>query len=309
MASAVVIANPAAGAAGPELIARVLRRCVDRIPDTCLHLTEGRGHGRRLAGRADVRAAGLLVVVGGDGTVSEVVNGLVTGGRTPPPLAVVPAGTGNSLHRELWGSLSWDETIEAALDPARSRVRTLDLIRFAGTGVHATLGVATGLVAEALVTARGLADVPGPDRYSLAIAKTLAGFAPYPGRVTVDGVELHRGPTVLANVGGGRYRGGRYQLLPQSIMDDGLLDVCVVDGALDPRSLPGLTADGAHVGRPEVRYARGRRIVLERTDAEALVSEHDGEVHSGPDHRRVELHVVPHALPVLVPASVRHPDW
>jgi diacylglycerol kinase (ATP) len=301
-AGAVVIANPAAGAAGPELVARVLRRCTDRIPDTRLHLTEGRGHARRLAERADVRDAGLLVVVGGDGTISEVVDGLVAAGRTPPPLAVVPAGTGNSLHREVWGALTWADTLEAALDPARSRVRTLDLIRFAGTGGHAALGVASGLVAEALVTARGLTDVSGPDRYSLAIAKTLADFEPYPGRVLVDGVELHRGPTVLANVGGGRYRGGRYQLLPHSIMDDGLLDVCVVDGALDPRCLPGLTADGAHVGRPEVRYARGRRTVLERTDGEALVFEHDGEVHSGPDRRRVDLEVIPNALPVLAPA-------
>lgn len=296
-----IIANPTAGTITATLIDEVERRCARDLRVLGVHTTGHRGHASELAAALDVRAVRTVVAIGGDGTANEIITGLSRFGADAPALIVVPAGTGNSLYREIWGVRGQAEALDVALDARRSRVRLLDLARFAGTGTSVLLGAASGLVADALVTARDIRDVSGWDRYGLAIAKTLTWFKPYQGRVLVDGVEVHQGSTILANVGGGRYRGGRHKLLPQSILDDGLLDVCVIDGALDPRELPGLTVDGGHVGRPEVVYRRGRQVTVERTDGEPLSFEHDGEYFTGKPTTSFTLDVVPHAVAVRAP--------
>ncbi|MFD0069355.1 diacylglycerol kinase, partial [Streptomyces sp. NPDC127574] len=89
--------------------------------------------------------------------------------------------------------------------------------------------------------------------------------------------------------------------LPDSVMDDGLLDVCVVGTALPLHELPALSRDGGHVGREGVVYARGRSIVVERTDGHPLVFEYDGDVLETPGER-FTLDVVPGALRVVAPS-------
>lgn len=113
---------------------------------------------------------------------------------------------------------------------------------------------------------------------------------------------LFEGPTPLALVGGVRHRAGTFPVLPRSVLDDGLLDVCVVTGDLPLRDLPGLTLDGGHVGRPDVVYERGRTIVLERTDGRPLTFEYDGELRTG-TAQRYTVHVMPSVLPVLAPPA------
>lgn len=243
-----------------------------------------------------------------------------------PVLLVVPAGTGNSCYRALWADLPWADLLDAALaaDPAGSvgaatdpadpgppgelsalRVRDLDLARIAEDGTAVLLGASSGFIARVTeVALADFADVPGRDRYHHAIAEVFGGFQPYPGRVVVDGTPLHEGPTMMATIGGARHRVGTFELLPRSVLDDGLLDVCVVDGVLgdDERSeLAGLTLTGQHLGHPAVRYARGRQIVIERTDGEPLCFEHDGEVWAQ-RRCRVTIDTVPHAVPVLAPS-------
>ncbi|MFF4652761.1 diacylglycerol/lipid kinase family protein [Streptomyces sp. NPDC001380] len=300
MQSALVIANPAAGRDSsrvrPENVARRLEAAGAAVE---LVLTEHPGHARGLAAAAAAPGGPATVVsVGGDGTVHDVAHGLVHGGAPDrrPVLLVLPGGTGNSFHRELWGDRSWRSTLDEAL--AGAPTRRIDLARIEETGSLAVLGACSGVVAQALVTVRGVTGVAGRDRYAVAVAETLRDFRPYPGRVLVDGEVVHEGATVLANVGGGRHRGGRFRLLPGSVLDDGLLDVCVVGAGIPLGDLPRLALDGGHVDRPEVVCARGRRITVERTDGHPLVFEQDGELVGG-GGSRYTLDVLPGALPVL----------
>nr|WP_275563992.1 hypothetical protein [Kitasatospora sp. SID7827] len=163
------------------------------------------------------------------------------------------------------------------------------------------MGASTGLFAAATAEARGLA-IAGRSRYRAALASATASFVPYPGRVTVDGEVLHEGETLLVNVGGGRHRAGVLNVLPLSVRDDGLLDVCVVGAGAAPARVLESMRDGAHLGLPGVRYATGRRIVVERTDGRVLEWESDGEV--GPaDRSRLVLDVLPGLLPVIASAD------
>ncbi|OIK06124.1 diacylglycerol/lipid kinase family protein [Streptomyces monashensis] len=308
---ALVLGNPASGSHSPELVEEVRQLCASCLEHTEVHLTTGPGDAtvavRRALGRPADAAPGapdLIVVIGGDGTVREAVQGLVpTTGNAA--LAVVPGGTGNSGYKMLWGERPWSESLKAILTDTgvggSVRLRRLDLARLAETRNYVYLGACSGVIADALLTA-GKLPLKGRERYARAYADTAAGYPPYPGRVTVDGRVVHEGPTVLANVGGGRYRGGRFLVLPDSLLDDGLLDVCVIGGGVPADQVPGLTLDAAHMDHPATVYARGRTITVERTDGRRLPLEHDGEYQSGIGGTAT-FEVLPGALPVWTPAT------
>jgi diacylglycerol kinase (ATP) len=283
--AALIVANPASGSHSPALLAQVRDLCAACLERTEVHRTTAPGDAtaavqRALAGPG---APDLVVAIGGDGTVREVVEALATA-STPAALAVVPGGTGNSGYKMLWGERPWTESLKAVLTDhgpgGTAHLRRLDLAHLAETGRLVYLGACSGVIADALITAEGL-PLTGRERYARAFADTAAAYRPYPGRVTVDGRVVHEGPTVLANVGGGRYRGGRYLVLPDSQLDDGLLDVCVIGGAVAARDVPGLTLTAAHLDHPATVYARGRSIRVERTDGRRLPLEHDGEYQHG----------------------------
>ncbi|MFL1898990.1 diacylglycerol/lipid kinase family protein [Streptomyces tauricus] len=295
--SVLLVVNPAAGSYSADVTAEALRLVREAGPAVELLLTRHPGHARALA-RAATGPGGpdVLVSLGGDGTAHELMTGLA-GSPGHPALLVLPGGSGNSLYRELWSDRPWQSVLETAL--SAPHVRQVDLIRVAETRGTALLGASTGLAAQTLNPARGNA-ARGRDRYEKALLDALrTGFPPYPGRVTVDGAEVHSGDTVCANVGGGRYRAGRFMACPHSVLDDGLLDVCVAGTALPTPELLRLAREGDHVGREGVVYARGRRVVLERTDGRPLLFEYDGDLVRSGDATRYTLDVVPRALRVL----------
>ncbi len=316
-----IIANPAAGTVSAALVWELVGVCRRVVRDVSVRWTTGPGEATKIARRAaeSVTPVSLchrafafpsaippevtrtvVVAVGGDGTVREVAAGLASAwrGATPTPLLIVPAGTANSCYHTLFGTTPWRSTVESVLRSAD--VRWLDLAYVAGRHVFA--GASAGFSARAIHEARALTTHVGPSRYHAALVHLIPRYHPYPGRVVVDGVTVHSGPTLLVNVGGSRYRGGYFELLPRSVPDDGLLDVCVLGGEHSPAEMMELTRTGAHLSRPGVVYARGRRITVERTDGQPLWFEHDGEVLPlGPTEYTID--VVPSAVPVLTVAS------
>ncbi len=292
----VLVVVNAAARGGPALLLDAVLQ-VSRDAGLEPAVLEPQGSDHAVAEVADAVAGGgawsAVVAVGGDGSARAVAEGLARGlGRLgtagsaaempsmpAPPLFVVPGGTGNSMYRALWEDRPWPDVLADALT-GRARVRDLDLLRIAETGSVVLLGASAGLVAEAVRVSERLAGVSGRDRYQAAAITALEEHEPFPARVTVDGAVLHEGPSTLVAVGGARHRAGTFQLLPLSVLDDGLLDVCVIRG-VDAGAfvgLAGVVAAGEHVGRPEVSYAQGRTVTIERTDSAPLTFEHDGDL-------------------------------
>ncbi|MFF2775589.1 diacylglycerol/lipid kinase family protein [Streptomyces sp. NPDC058052] len=300
---ALVVANPTAGTMAPEILAETTDLCRERLERVDVHITRYRGDARAAVSAALRRPPGedpdLVVAVGGDGTVGEVIAGMTVGHRPATAgLVTVPAGTGNSGYRMLWGDLPWQDALRAALDGPASgaATRRIDLALLVETGALVVLGACSGVIAQALETARGI-PLTGPARYAEALAETARTFTAYPGRVTVDGSVVHEGGTVFANVGGGRIRGGQYVVLPWSVPDDGLLDVCVLGADVLPSEVARLTLNGAHMNRQGVVYARGRTIRVERLDGHPLCFEHDGELQPA-GGTAMTLRVLPAMIPV-----------
>jgi diacylglycerol kinase (ATP) len=324
---ALLIANPLAGegSLSPEEVARC---CRTAGADVQIELTSCAGDAIARIARAvsGGNAPDVVIAVGGDGTVREVAEGLARGagrfsrhatdaGRSVCALLAVPAGSGNSAYRAIWGARHWSEAVSAAFDDAAHRVRSLDLIRLVELDRAAVLGVNAGLVAAIASCIEREKDanrgqpshgVRGSDdeRYRDAMARALAGFQPAQLRVVLDGCILHEGGAVLVTAGGVRRFGrGRFSLLPRSVLDDGLLDVCVTGevtrGRLD--ELAALVPTGAHLQESEVSYGRGKVVRIERFDGDALEIEHDGDaLNLGPT---LTLEVLPAAVPVIAPTA------
>ncbi len=257
--------------------------------------TERPGHATELV-REHADAA-LIIAVGGDGTVSEIVQGM-TGHQI---VCTLPVGSGNSTARNLFGDRGWRQVLDLLDAPGASTVRHLDLLRLVEPGVTAVLGASTGFLAEVLRCARAVDPaVKGIDRYYASAAGVLQAMPEHPTRVTVDGIVLADGPMASVAIGGGRYRAWSFQFLPQSLLDDGLLDVSTID-ALDSAAvaeLAPLMATGQYLGRPDVRYARGTSVIVERTDGLPLVAEFDGSLWDAAGSR-LTVEIVPDALLAL----------
>ncbi|MFD7550980.1 diacylglycerol/lipid kinase family protein [Streptomyces sp. NPDC059816] len=300
---ALIVVNPTAGTMAPETPTEATDLCREHLERVDVHITRHRQDARDTVRTALRRPRGeapdLIVAIGGDGTVGEVIAGMADNHRpATAALAIVPAGTGNSGYRMVWGDLPWQDAVRAAVaGPAQdTATRHIDLALLVETGALVFLGACSGLIAQALETARGI-SLTGPARYERALAETARTFTAYPGRVTVDGSVVQEGGTVFANVGSGRIRGGQYVVLPWSVPDDGMLDVCVLGSEVHPSEVAGLTLTGAHLNRQGVVYARGRTIRVERLDGHPLCFEHDGELQPA-DGTAMTLKVLPAMIPV-----------
>jgi diacylglycerol kinase (ATP) len=300
------IVNPAAGGEPEALVASLKVAIRDSLE---VGYTRGRGDARRLA--AEYASASrnsqhdsVVVSIGGDGTAREVADGLYRtasaqpGGKQPAML-IAPGGTGNSNYRSIWNDRAWTDVL-ATLAAGSPPVRAIDLA-MTGSGDIVLLGAAAGVIAEALVHAKQSRST-GRRKLAEAMFRTLAEYKPIDCRVAVDGRVLIDAEIMIVNIGGGRFRGGGFDLLPGSVLDDGLLDVCVATTEATSDDLVKLAATGGLAEHPAVRYGRGRQVTVERTDGQPLLYEHDGDLMPA-ERSGFTVTVLPEALRIVDPST------
>ena len=278
----VVIANPRAGngKVGRHLpeIERILAgaRLSYRVVRTAYP-----GHATEIARDALARGERYLVAAGGDGTVHEVVNGMLDDGRpvaADAVLGVVAAGSGCDFARSF--DLPGD-TLQAARHLTGDRVRPIDVGRVTFTDGPAETTRYFPNIAEAglggAVVAR-TARLPaglGSARYLAGFWLTLPGFRPATVRLDADGhaYQWRAHNVVVANC---RFYGGGMQISPKSEPDDGALDVLVMVGPKsDAFTMLPKVYRGAHLPHRDIAELRVSRVRVE-ADPPFLI-EADGE--------------------------------
>jgi diacylglycerol kinase (ATP) len=302
--SARVICNPSSGGGSCE--SEAVREVLTELNDIEWIETEGAGDAHRAA---EEWSDGLLIVVGGDGTVNEVVNGMGKAGFPKDvTLAVVPMGTGNDLA----ATLAIPNDLEEAEESIRkNRVRTLDVarVRSEGVGERFFINVATGgFGAETSSLAdEELKDRWGKLAYFRASLEKARDFDVREVRVTLDGDECMLRAVNVA-VGNCRYAGGGWLAAPKANPEDGLLDLVVIEdiglkGAL--ALAPAALAKSDYLGKEGVFSARARKVRVE-TQPGGLEFTADGELIGD---EPVDFEVIPHILKVVVgPDYVPEPE-
>ena len=311
MRRALVIANPAARGGARDVLPEVLTRLRALGCDARESWTSAPSDAVEVAATAAREDFDTIVAVGGDGTVGEVAEGMARAhGRWPgttaaavsdPALIIIPAGTGNSMFRAVWADRPWGEVLEE-ITAGRAHIRSLDLGRVVETDRAFLLGASVGFLARVVEIAAGLDALTGRERYAAAAVQAMQTLQTEQVRVEVDDTELFKGSAVLVVAGGARHRSGVFEFLPRSVLDDGLLDVSVIEGtdASAITEIAGLVVQGAHLDRPEVRYAQGSRIRITGADGGPLFFERDGDLGNA-GGRVLEFEAVPGAVRVWAP--------
>jgi|SRR5579883_1647583 len=275
--SVAVIVNPAAHKGGaakrwPAIEAELTARLGAFKP----HVTQAPGHAPELARGALAEGARRIVAVGGDGTVNEVLNGLLdSSGRlsaSDTVLCPVPAGTANELCRALGHLADPKRAYDAAASDA---TRAIDLLRVRCTGLDGRPVERFGYLIVSIGAAATISHRTSQSRW----AKKLGGIAyflmtppvtlGYRNRavaITVDGVAQGTRPIFTAMVANTENGGGGMKLVPGARFDDGILDLIEM-GDIPPLAM--LTTvlpkvySGGHIRHPKVRMSRGTSFRFE----------------------------------------------
>lgn len=294
-----VLSNPAAGKGRARAVSRdAVARLRATGVEVHVHSGGSATDTRRLAADALAEHPLALVVIGGDGTLSGILD--IVCAQDPVPVVFVPAGTGNDLARAL--GIPLGDPGEAALLALRGERRVIDVgeVR-SGDDRHLFLTVAA-LGFDAKVTDRTdrLRWPSGPLRYYLALLIELARLRPMGFRLSLDGEPPRSAPGTLIAVGNTASYGGGMPICAGAEPDDGMLDVVHVRplGRMKLLALFPSLLRGTHLRRKEVSHRRVRTVSISEPD---LVVYADGErVAAG----ECTVTVRAAALTVLVPAPL-----
>jgi len=300
--TAAVIVNPIAGKRDGLRRAESVLRILEKAGLRAVSLETRRpGHGRELA-REHAKRVQVLVCVGGDGTLNEVVNGLMDA-SSETPVAVIPAGTANMVSKELGLPPDLSSQVRPAVEGG---LCWIDLgctgerffLLCAGAGFDAA-------VVEAMARKRQGRAISLRSYLPLVMAKMFQYPFP-PIRVKVDG-NLVDEETILAVVGNMPRYGGFFKLFRDATPQDGFLDVCCFKRKSPinfVRHAYSAYRGSLHEVEGDVAFHRGKEIIL---DSEGRVPFHvDGDPFGELPAR---IHVVPRAVSLCVPERTTARLW
>lgn len=263
------------------------------------YATQAPRHATRLVQRLAEEGYGHILVLGGDGTLSEAANGAL---RVPaskrPKLGFIPAGTGNDILRD-HDVLDREEAIRRI---AAGGAKPMDAMRVKyvdDSGDKERFGiniVGTGFAPRSVEVTNRRYKWARAQAYNLGVVHSLMALKPTPTRMVVDGKE-QSGDYPMTMVCNNIHTGGAMKMAPMAKTDDGLLDVLTVHdvGRLELLSLLGKVRTGGHVGHPHVRFQKARSITIEPSEVGPILV--DGEVYGTTP---VTVEVMPGALQVYL---------
>ncbi len=290
-----LLVNPTSGRGRGGKNAPIAAR---RLRERGLRVTEITGGSAEeslaLASAAVREGADALVAVGGDGTVHLAVQAVA---GTDVPLGIIPVGTGNDNARTL--GIPLKDVAKAADVIAAGRTRGIDLGHVTTEDGQSRyfLGVMSiGFDSQCNERANKMKWPHGQARYITSIVAELSVFKPLPFTMTLDG-QLIETTGMLVAVGNGTSYGGGMRVCPDAKVDDGLLDVTVLEAVSKLtfiRAFPGVFK-GTHTKEP---YVKQHLIKSAAINAPHQIVYADGE-RIGPAPATIEVR--PQALHVLAP--------
>jgi YegS/Rv2252/BmrU family lipid kinase len=283
-----VVANPVAGHGFTARSLPQVRKRLEGLgwPHTIM-LTESKYGAETLVKDHVCHGYSDLVVVGGDGTLHQALNGMP---RFDIPIGVVQTGTGNDFSKAMGEKLGIGAQIERAL---LAPPRPVDM--GVCNGRYFANGVGIGFDGWVAHRAAELwtAGVPGVWAYYRAIARGIVGYQPFEATMRHDSTALDVHRLFMVTVGNGKAFGGGVPVCPRAAIDDGQLDFCAVERLTVPGRiwrLPLLMA-GKHLGLHKVHYGTGHKVVIHT--AHPVEAHLDGELLRGSNF---EIGLAPHNL-------------
>jgi YegS/Rv2252/BmrU family lipid kinase len=300
-----VIVNPRSGGGLSESAwAKLVAPLAEALGEFDSAFTSGPRDATRIAGEAAAAGRPLVVALGGDGTVSEVADGILSAGRgAATEIGLIPRGTGGDFRRTL-------ELPQALREAARrireAPARVIDAGRVEFTGHDgrpatrhfinvASFGFSSAVASRANRSSKRFG---GKAAFLSATVRSLLSYDNHDVWLTLDGGDPRRRRVLLAAIGNGNFFGGGMKICPEARLDSGALDLVVVGDFTRAEVLRRVSRlyDGSHLTLEDVGNHSVKTLTAAPVDADAEIPiELDGET---PGRLPATFAVLPGALRV-----------
>ena len=298
-----VIYNPQANHGMITRVVDGLRAKSRTLGEAVWSKTEFRGQAVSLARQAAADGYQRIVAIGGDGTLHEIVNGLMqVPAQHRPQLGIVPLGSGNDFVIGVGVTANPAQALQHAFDNTAVRVIDIGTVRINGGEVQYwcnALGI--GFDAAVNLQSRRIKWLRGQAMYFVAAVRTIIANYDAPQLTMESDGRSHQQRVQMLTIGNGTREGGGFITTPEARVDDGLLDYAMfqpMSRAMMLRLIPEVMR-GTHGRFRQVRMGRVKSLSL-RSDRPLLIHA-DGEVMA--DHednvRSVEVGIVPATLTLI----------
>ena len=298
----IFIVNPSAGKYSSADIIGGQLSALDSSADYEIYATKGKGDAEKyIKSRCETDLSQMrFYACGGDGTVSEVVNGAALFDNAS--FSVFPCGSGNDFVK-CFGNGELFLDVKELVNGTETEI---DLIR-----VNDRLCVNVchfgfdTCVAQTMNRVKAKPIIGGGNAYTTGVVYALISAMKNKAEIIADGEKMNKENYLLCTVANGNYVGGRFKCAPHARVDDGFLDICLVDpvSRFTFVKLVGAYAEGKHLDDPRFRsfvhYKRCKKVEINGDDKLKLSL--DGEIVSAP-HFSVE--VLPKAIKIALPQKL-----
>tara|TARA_Y100001970_G_scaffold110511_1_gene138034 strand:+ start:269 stop:1156 length:888 start_codon:yes stop_codon:yes gene_type:complete len=290
-----LVANPKSGVNNNNNILKLtINEFEKRNIEFTLINTEYSGHAINLVKNFNFNEYSSVCAVGGDGTLNEVLNGML--GRDDQkkvPIGLVPGGTGNSFMK----TLDLLEPLEAIMKIINNKPRSIDIMRASGyDGVYYSLNlVGWGMATDISIVAEKLRFIGG-QRYNIASVIEIIINKKRPAKLIIDGVESANDYCFIIACNT-KYIGKGMKMAPEAVIDDGLMDLIVVkkNSRSTLLSVFPKLFNGEHISHPACEYIKCRKFSIEPEQNDPLNI--DGEIIG---YAPVDVELIENGIELLV---------
>jgi diacylglycerol kinase (ATP) len=269
--------------------------------DLDLVVSDHQGHAGQLAYEAVQEGYDVVAAAGGDGTVHEVVNGLMQVGKPQSKLGIIPIGSGNDYAYAMNISNDIPVAVKHVFHSQSHPIDLAEIVDDRGIRQLFANNLGIGFDANVVIRVQAISKLHGFPKYFWGVLKTLAlDFRPFRFKMCFDDEECVEDILFVA-FGIGSRHGGGFMLTPNALHDDDKIDTCSVRNMSRLQALRFLNSavQGTHIQNPLVSMRQNKHIEI--SCDEPLPIHIDGEVFAYPqdDVHQLTITSLPAALEVL----------
>lgn len=271
--------NPGAGAGkSVEYLNKIKQLFTENLIDADFVFTEYPKHATKIVKEADLSKYSGVVIAGGDGSFFEALNGYIQNeNRYNTPIGILPVGTGNSLARDVLDTNNGIGDYVKLI--ANNKTRDFDLAKVQSDKeiFYFANMMGFGFITDVLLTASKLKAFK-KFSYTLGVLYNTIKLSTFNLKMTADGEEYDL-DNVFVVVSNSKYTGGNYLIAPKAKIDDGKLDLIILNKLSRINLLKTFPKifDGSHVDTKFVDYVQAKTIKFETKNAKTLGP--DGEIY------------------------------
>ncbi len=258
--------------------------------------TEYAGHGTEIIKNLDFEKHDAIAISGGDGTLFEAINGYFSNKSLRRiPIAAIPIGRGNAFARDLnLNNEKWEDAI-AAIGNGKLKKVDVGLCKTSNNRFYFINILGLGFVTDVANTAYKLRAF-GHLSYILGVFHRTIFLKPYSLTIEIDGKRIER-KNIFVEISNSKYTGKDFLMAPSASIDDGLLDITLLNKLSRLRLLQCLPKifTGEHVKMNEVECFKASKIMIETNPPKNLTP--DGQLTG---NTPIEIECIPNAIEVFV---------